>query len=139
VRINVKEGLARPFAVDADGKETSTPADAIAARQKIAIRAKIGGDNIQATPDEGPRRYSPYGMNYRRYDAVPELAFMAATCDLAPDRTSRTRELIEARTDLASIIAESESVAPEVKLQHTGDMTALEKHWRVIRALVKLK
>lgn len=88
--------------------------------------------------NENQRYYPRYES--RAYDEQDAgSAFARATSDLASDRSDRIKTLLETRKDVAVIIADSEDVAATIGLVHENDEPPLEKHWRVVRAVVPLK
>jgi hypothetical protein len=67
------------------------------------------------------------------------MGFMLATCDLAVLRSRQIETVLTERPEMASICAQSQDIAPTVKLRHRNAAPAIEQHYQVVRALVELK
>jgi hypothetical protein len=86
------------------------------------------------TADDAPRM--PAGI---RQIVGPELNFVYAAGDLAPDRTDRIVRILEEESNMACILAMGSEAVPSAKLRHENREPAKEQHFQVIRALVAME
>ena len=62
-----------------------------------------------------------------------------AACELDMTRAMRIENMLQASDDLALVIAEIEPDASQVQIRPANGMKPIERHWQVVRAMVKLE
>ena len=96
---------------------------------------------IQARVDEQYqyRYYNRSSANPYSKGSLGSIGLGLATCDIAINRSRQIEAILGQRPDLACVCAQSQGVAPAVKLMQAKEYRAMEQHYQVIRALVELK
>jgi hypothetical protein len=135
---NNTSGILKNLCLRARDGVATEDSQVIKAGQTSEISWPLRKNDDSLTPPKAVP-YQPFGYSQNNAYGHGVRSFLLATCDLASDRSDRIETLLAADANLACLYAESEEVAPAIKLQHRNVKRAIEKHYEVVRALVELK